>query len=655
MSLAALTVACSTPQPQTSPATGFALPDAAAGDLKSAKDTPETAADVVASDTAEDGSSVTDGVIVDDTVVPDSLSDAAQVDETEQDPCAGITCSGHGTCYPLYNTVVCKCDPGYTLLGTTDCADVNVATPCNPNPCVEPDKTTCGIVGNEAVCACAPGFSLFNGACLFDTCPAISATTGLIVYDMTGASIAAGLDPLQPGDAIKVRTEIQVTSGTGDVVLELHPYNTTLDLARLACDATPCAGDQKGPVTRVPLHLTPGLHTVETTGQFLTAQGPLSLNARLVAGTGCEIPGARSAARVGALGVQDAKGMDCIDLDRTRAVQVTHDVAEKNTDAYGTANGQATSYVPQGSIVNVVEQCFSRKVPSALFLAGSPDGTLPWAVDNDLVIERYDVQPQPGDLPTAIYTVGTDALQSNQGLTVWHGPKPDVPGTHFGIPNGAPFGFSGGVVRLDDLVPLNKPVWLRFVALDYGVVGRLTRLFVIAAPMDKAPPRCLDNTQCPAPAGGFLGGCVQGQCTGATCDAANPCPINQFCSAGFCQSRCDQGTGACASGYICQIHACVAPGTVGQCAAAQKDQDCPPGDVCFAGRCTSGCHHPRHQDQSYASDPSFCAGQKPALCPHCPDPAAGCWNNVCAACEVDAECAAGEVCVDRACVSAWGP
>ena len=641
-SLTAFAAACSAPMPP--PAVGKA--DTSGSDVTAVFGTDGSAA-LPDTDTTSD---ISDGI------EQDAPNDVTALDDIPGDVapnvCANLNCSGHGVCVPLYDQPYCKCDTGFYLMGTTVCADESVSGPCNPNPCVEPDKSACTDVAGKAHCGCAPGFFDIDGVCTFQSCPGIVASTGVIVYDGTGVSLAAGLDPLQPSDTVQLRVDIAVTSGQGAINLELHPYNLSLNDARLACDGVPCPGKFKGPLLMVPLSLTPGPHSVELTGTFLTNQAPLSLNARLVADAGCELPGSRSGVRIGALGVLDAKGMDCIDLDRTRAVQVTHDVAEKNTSAYGAANGTATQYQPPASIVNVVAQCFSRKTSNPLYLAGDPLGALPWAVDNDLVIERYDAQPQPGDVPAAVLQVGTDSVTSNQGPTVFHGASPDVPGTHFGIPNGAPFGFSAGHVRLDALVPPGKAVWLRFVALDYGVVGRLTRLYVIAGPHGDQTPRCIGNGQCPDGKGGTTAGCVDGQCAGLACPAGT-CPANQFCVGGFCTTRCDQGGGQCASGLVCKVRACVAPGAPGTCDAAQKDQDCPLGEICLAGRCEIGCHHPRKQDQTYAQDPTFCAGNSPALCPHCPDPKQGCWNNVCSECEVDAACATGLVCVDRKCVKPW--
>lgn len=640
-----LVAACSSPPASAAKDAALSLPDAA---LDFSATTPD-----VGSDLAELSDAPSDTVAdvgADTLAAPDVVEpiDVAAPDVPPPSVCAGVACSGHGQCVPLYDAAFCKCDPGFYLIGTTTCADAALPGPCNPSPCIEPDKGTCSVAAGKAACSCGPGFYDLGGVCTFVTCPALLARTGVIIYDGQGTALSSGFDPLEAGDAVQIRVEIEVQSGNGDVVLELHPYNLGLAKERLACDGVPCSATTKGPLFNVALSLTPGKHNVELTGTFQTNLAPLGLSARLAAPAGCEIPGSRSGARIGALGVLDAKGFDCIDLDRTRSVQVTHDVAEKNTSVYGAANGQASSYSPSASIVSQVVQCFSRKTDKALFLAGDPGGVLPWAVDNDMVIERYDSQPQPGDLPVAVLGIGTDAMNAVAGPALQQGPKPDVPGIHFGIPNGSPFGFSAGHVRLDDLVPPGKTVWLRFLALDYGVVGRLTRLYVLSVPPAEAPRRCLDNLHCPSGKG-----CVEGQCVGVACNAAAPCPVNQFCVGGVCTSRCDQGGGSCDPALVCKVRGCVAPGSAGVCDAAQHDQDCPKGQVCHWGRCEPGCHHPRKQDQSYAQDTGFCGGQKPALCPHCPLDSDGCWNNVCTACEVDAACPSGLFCVNRQCVAPW--
>lgn len=655
---------------QAAPAAGAAssLPDATSLDLAAATDNPASseavgtdtvgAADApgdALADAVPDAGPVdaqSDGGVASDLTSADSAADAA-VETGPPSACAGVTCSGHGTCYPIFGTALCKCDTGFWLLGTQQCLPESQPSPCHPNPCAEPDKNICSLTGNGAdakpVCSCAPGFSETSGLCLFQTCPQLAAHTAVTVYDQTGAGVAEGFDPLQAGDTVKLRIEVEVLSGSGDATVELQSSNLTLDDSRVFFDGKKTKGTQKATIFSVPVALTAGLHALELLGKLDSNLMPLGLNARLVGGTGCEVPQSRSGARIGPLGLLDPKGFGCIDLDRTRSVQVTHDVVEKNTAAYGQANGVSQDYQPAGSIVSAVTQCVYRQTDRALLLAGDGRATLPWAVDNDMIIEVFDHAPAPGDAPTAVLYQGTDQVTSNKGWAMKSGPDPDVPGTHFGIPNGMPFGFSAGHVRLESYVPKFKQTWLKFVALDQGVVGRLTRLYLVSTPAADAPRKCLSNNQCQGNDGQVASGCVQGQCVGQPCGAG--CPANQFCVAGFCTSQCNAGGGSCPVGTICAIRSCAAPGTPGLCDPAAQDKDCPPGHVCHWGRCEPGCHHPRKQDQSYAQDPSFCNGNKPALCPHCPSPAQGCWNNVCAECEVDAHCAAGQWCVDRVCMT----
>ena len=564
-------------------------------------------------------------------------------------PCAGQTCSGHGKCYPTYSKPLCKCDTGYWLLGTTQCHPDDMVHACHPNPCSEPDKGICNLSGaNAANCSCGPGFDDVGGVCLFQTCPQVAGHTAITVYDTTGAGVVAGFDPLVEGDKFKLRVDVVGLAGTGTVTVELQGSNVTFDPTAWTWDGNKIAVVQKATILSASVVLTPGSHALEGSATLDTALFPLGLNARLTGPSGCEIPQSRSGARIGPLGLLDPKGFGCIDLDRTRSVQFTNDVVEKNTGEYGLKNGTTSDYSPAGSIVSTVTQCFSRQTDRAIFLAGDGLGVLPWAVDNDVVIELYDHQPVKGDKPLAVVYTGTDVVSSTQGWPMLVGPKPDVPGTHFGIPNGAPFGYSAGHVRLDSLIPKGQARWLRLVALDQGVVGRLTRIYVMAMPGSEAPRQCLGNANCLSTAGAVNAGCIDGQCLGVACGGG--CPADQFCVQGFCTSQCDQGGGQCAAGTVCKVRGCVAVGAPGVCDASNKDQDCPLGQICHWGRCEPGCHHPRKQDQSYAQDPSFCQGNKPALCPHCPKPSQGCWNNVCGECEIDAHCAAGQLCVDRACV-----
>ncbi len=627
------------------------------GDAASSGDGTSAVGDTEATAQAGDG----DAAVLSDTKADsadtvDSATDVAPGDtgpDVPKSPCSGITCSGHGSCYPIYAKPMCKCDPGYYLLGTTQCLDASAPTACNPNPCSEPDKAVCNLGSDgKAICGCNVGFDDVGGACLFQTCPQVAGYSAITLYDQTGAGVTEGFDPLLKGDTVKLRIDIIGLAGSGTVTVELQQSNLLVDPKRWSWNGKPVTVTQKATIWSLQVPLTVGSHALEGFATLDTALYPLSINARLTGPSGCEIPHSRSGARIGPLGVLDPKGFGCIDLDRTRSVQFSHDVVEKNTSEYGKVNGTTSDYQPAGSIVSTVVQCFSRQTDRAIFLAGDGKGELPWAVDNDVVIEVYDHAPEKGDAPLAVLYTGTDTVVSNKGWNMVAAAKPDVPGTHFGIPNGMPFGYSAGHVRLDALIPKGQSRWLRLVALDQGVVGRLTRVYVLATPAAQAPRQCLGNLHCVDKAGVVAAGCVDGQCAGPPC-VGGGCAAGLFCVGGYCTSQCDQGGGVCPAGSECKTRSCVPVGAAGTCVAANKDQDCPPGQVCHWGRCEVGCHHPRKQDQSYAQDSSFCGGNKPALCPHCPQPAQGCWNNVCAECEIDAHCAAGQWCVDRVCTAPW--
>lgn len=662
MILAAWLAACSQPQPAAAAkdAAGDAAPVAdASGDGDAAADWTKSAETATAADALADGKNPDSSAIAD---ADSSNSDApsgdsvpppdAKAEAIPASPCAGQTCSGHGTCYPVYGLPLCKCDPNFYLVGTTQCLGNEVASLCNPNPCSEPDKGICNLppAGSEAkaLCSCAPGFDDIGGVCLFQTCPQVAGRTAITIYDQTGAGVVEGFDPLQEGDTVKIRIDVVGLSGSGTVTVELQQSNLSPDPARWSWDGQKAAVQQKATVWSLQVQLQPGAHALEGYAKLDSALYPLGANARLTGPAGCEIPQSRSGARIGPLGLKDAKGFGCIDLDRTRSVQFTHDVVEKNTAAYAQANGTTPDYQPAGSIVSSVVQCFSRQTDRAVFLAGDGLGLLPWAVDNDVVVEFYDHAPEKGDAPLAAIYTGTDVVSSNKGWNMVAAPKPDVPGTHFGIPNGMPFGYSAGHVRLESLIPKGQSRWIRLVALDQGVVGRLTRVYVLSVPAAEAPRQCLGNQHCVDAKGVISAGCVDGLCSGPPC-VNNACAPGLFCVGGLCTSECDQGGGVCPAGTECKTRSCVAVGAADTCVASNKDQDCPKGTVCHWGRCEPGCHHPRKQDQSYAQDPTFCAGNKPALCPHCPDASQGCWNNVCAQCEIDPHCPAGQWCVNRQC------
>jgi hypothetical protein len=88
-------------------------------------------------------------------------------------PCAGITCSGHGSCSDASGSAVCTCDTGYVASGTTCVAD---AGPCKGVDCS--GHGSCSVIGGAASCTCDPGY-VSSGAttCVASTVPTLGGCT----------------------------------------------------------------------------------------------------------------------------------------------------------------------------------------------------------------------------------------------------------------------------------------------------------------------------------------------------------------------------------------------------------------------------------------------------------------------------------------------
>lgn len=125
-----------TPSTDTTPSPD--APDATTG-----ADTTTTAADTTTS--ADTSTSSPDTTQPADTAQPG--------DTTQPDPCAGVTCSGHGTCVADR----CQCDSGYVPQGLTECVMVD---PCASVDCGANARCELGS------CICVPGFVSVNGSCL---------------------------------------------------------------------------------------------------------------------------------------------------------------------------------------------------------------------------------------------------------------------------------------------------------------------------------------------------------------------------------------------------------------------------------------------------------------------------------------------------------
>ncbi len=140
------------------------------------------------------------------------------------DPCAGQTCNGHGTCGVVNDAASCTCSAGYTgtLCAACDTANGYVASNATPgtcilNPCAGNTCSghgTCGIDSADApVCACTTGYTgtacdtcnaaidyiastLVPGNCILNPCPSVGACSGhgscLVVNDAASCTCTTG-------------------------------------------------------------------------------------------------------------------------------------------------------------------------------------------------------------------------------------------------------------------------------------------------------------------------------------------------------------------------------------------------------------------------------------------------------------------------------
>lgn len=68
-------------------------------------------------------------------------------------PCAGVSCSGHGTCSEASGAAVCACDSGYTVSGLTCVADAGA---CKGVDCS--GHGSCNVIAGAASCTCDAGY-----------------------------------------------------------------------------------------------------------------------------------------------------------------------------------------------------------------------------------------------------------------------------------------------------------------------------------------------------------------------------------------------------------------------------------------------------------------------------------------------------------------
>ncbi len=73
--------------------------------------------------------------------------------DTGSDPCAGVTCSGHGNCYEKDGKPACNCEQGYNAQGT-NCVEEGTSDPCAGKDCN--DHGTCN--ASTGQCECEEGW-----------------------------------------------------------------------------------------------------------------------------------------------------------------------------------------------------------------------------------------------------------------------------------------------------------------------------------------------------------------------------------------------------------------------------------------------------------------------------------------------------------------
>ncbi|MBI3206623.1 MAG: hypothetical protein HYZ29_34120 [Myxococcales bacterium] len=83
--------------------------------------------------------------------------------------CAGVSCSGQGTCIDGDAGATCKCNPGFHAVGVECKADETCAGVSCGN-CGQ-----CKVVGGVAACECPKDYQVVNGKCQLATDPCASA------------------------------------------------------------------------------------------------------------------------------------------------------------------------------------------------------------------------------------------------------------------------------------------------------------------------------------------------------------------------------------------------------------------------------------------------------------------------------------------------
>lgn len=538
--------------------------------------------------------------------------------------------------------------------------------PCDPSPCTARNRTICIADGTTWTCACDPGHVLVGDACEPNTCDTERVRTTLTVHDLTplpntANPVRTGFDPLLGGDRVKVVIDVERVAGTRPLRVAVFSQRLVIDPTTMQLDAqsTPglAATDRQLNLT-VDAAFTSGRLSFEAT---VAQDGPpaLGLDVRVFTDTNCPIAGSASAARLQLAGTRDPKTPGCVDMSDVRSLQLSDAIPDKDTSVYEQRNGTFAAISTSHKILTQMTVCLERSATNTVALSGSADGTRPWTIDNFLLIERFDTDPEAGPAAPSASWLTTSTGATAPGRYADQSPitiikHASLPGDLTGSRTPSAFSFPANVLQLDALMPVGQRAWFRFTGLDTGVAGHLSRLFVVSHPADTTVPECRTHLDCPRPdsVNGFAiairSGCLSGRCAPVTCDAG--CPLGQRCLQGFCTDGCETAA-TCPTGSTCAMGQCVAPVPGTSRGACASFSDCPLGEVCLLGRCEPGCFHPTNQDPTYGGNhsASVCR-QTPAACPRCPGVNDRCWYGYCRQCEIDSHCASGQRCADTTCV-----
>jgi hypothetical protein len=322
------------------------------------------------------------------------------------------------------------------------------------------------------------------------------ARTGTTVYLLDGNGQETG-DPLEAGSMVTVEVRIEVSEPPAGSIgfLLLDARNLDVDLQSFTLDGQPLTLPDPF-AGRIPLTLVPGALVVELEATVQSQLATVEVDAWLGYGSSgtCPVDLSHSLAVLQVLGGVE-KGLDCYDLDQAQSVQVTPYTPLASTAHFEQENGLWSDVLiddlvvggPQcpgpGVLVHQIQKCFTRSAASTITLSGHAYGGVDWFVDDVFLVEVLDEQEH---IIAAVTTwqEGTQVLGccDSPPCSTALGYAPGGPNVL--IENLVQGGGNNGVIPAGsfDLTPYlplgTDPFYLRFTALDQGVVGALDRIFL---------------------------------------------------------------------------------------------------------------------------------------------------------------------------------